>query len=81
MYACLLRVADIRERRRLQNGQEREGAAGRLDRVRVARDKGKIPQFQIGEFVLVAARVARAKFRVKFVLVAADGARAFMSND
>jgi hypothetical protein len=67
VQACWLRAAHIRERRRLQNGQERERAAGRLDRVRVARDKGKVPQFQIGEFVLVAAPVARAKFRVKWM--------------
>ena len=67
VQACWLRAATIRERRRQQNGQERERAAGRLDRVRVARAKGKVPQFQIGEFVLVAAPVARAKFRVKWI--------------
>ena len=67
VQACWLRTATIRKRWRQQNGQERERAAGRLDRVRVARDKGKIPQFQIGEFVLVAAPVARAKFRVKWM--------------
>ena len=49
VHACWLRAADIRERRRLQNGQERERAAGRLDQVRLAREKGKIPQFQLGE--------------------------------
>ena len=36
VQACWLRAANIRERRQLQNGQERERAAGRLDRVRVA---------------------------------------------
>ena len=35
--------------------------------MREARAKGKVPQFQIGEFVLVAAPVARAKFRVKWM--------------
>ena len=45
VHACWLRAADIRERRHLQNGQERERAAGRMDRVHVAREKGKIPQF------------------------------------
>jgi hypothetical protein len=44
VQTCWLRAAEVRERRRIQNGQERERAAGRLDRVRVARDKGKIPQ-------------------------------------
>jgi transposase InsO family protein len=67
VHACWLRAADIRERRRLQNGRERERAAGRLDRVRTAREKGKVPQFQLGEFVLVAAPVARAKFKVKWM--------------
>jgi hypothetical protein len=67
VQACWLRAADVRERRRIQNGQERERAAGRLDRVRAARDKGKVPQFQLGEFVLVAAPVARAKFKVKWM--------------
>ena len=33
----------------------------------MARDKGKIPQFELGEFVLVAAPVARAKFKVKWM--------------
>ena len=65
VQACWLGAAEIRERRRIQSGQERERAAGRLDRVRLARDKGKVPQFQlVGEFVLVAAPVARAKFTV-----------------
>ena len=67
VQACWLRAANIRERRQQQNGQERERAAGRLDRVRVAREEGKVPQFQIGEFLLVAAPVARAKFRVKWM--------------
>ena len=67
VQACWLRAAEICERRRLQNGQERERAAGRLDRVRVARDKGAVPQFQLGDFVLVAAPVARAKFRIKWM--------------
>jgi hypothetical protein len=67
VQACWLRAATIRERRRQQNVQERERAAGRLDRVREARAKGKVPQFQIGEFVLVAVPVARAKFRVKWM--------------
>ena len=35
--------------------------------MRVARNKGKVPQFQLGEFVLVAAPVARAKFKVKWM--------------
>ena len=34
VQACWLRAATVRERRRLLNGQERERAAGRLDRVR-----------------------------------------------
>jgi hypothetical protein len=40
VQACWLRAATIRERRRQQNVQERERAAGRLDRVREARAKG-----------------------------------------
>jgi hypothetical protein len=67
VQACWLRAAEIRERRRLQNGQERERAAGRLDRVRMAREKGKVPQFRLGEFVLVAAPIARAKFKIKWM--------------
>jgi hypothetical protein len=67
VQACWLRAATVRERRRLQNGQERERAAGRLDRVREARAQNKVPQFRIGEFVLVAAPVTRAKFRVKWM--------------
>ena len=67
VQACWLRAAEIRERRRVQNGQERDRAAGRLDRVCAARDKGKVPQFQLGEFVLVAAPVARAKFKIKWM--------------
>ena len=67
VQACWLRAATVRERRRLQNGQERERAAGRLDRVREARAENKVPQFRIDEFVLVAAPVARAKFRVKWM--------------
>ena len=67
VQACWLRAAEIRERRRLQNGRERKRAAGRLDRVRVACDKGAVPQFQLGEFVLVAAPVARAKFQIKWM--------------
>ena len=35
--------------------------------MRVARNKGKVPQFQLGEFVLVAAPVALAKFKVKWM--------------
>jgi hypothetical protein len=58
-----IRVRTARERRREQNVTERERAAGRESRVREARSAGKVPQFMVGEFVLVACPVSRNKLR------------------
>ena len=67
VQASWLRVAALREKRHEQNRQERERAAGRATRVRAARDAGKVPQFSIGEFVLITAAVPRSKLRVKWL--------------
>ena len=44
-----------------------ERAAGREQRVRTAREVGKVPQFAIGEFVLITAAVPRSKLRVRWL--------------
>ena len=67
MQASWLRVAALRERRHEQNAAERERAAGRAPRVRAARDAGKVPQFAIGEFVLITAALPRSKLRVRWL--------------
>jgi hypothetical protein len=58
-----VRVRTARERRREQNVAERERAAGRDTRVREARAANKVPQFAMGEFVLVSCPVSRNKLR------------------
>ena len=67
VQASWVRVAALRERRHEQNVAERERAAGREQRVRTAQDAGKIPQFAIGEFVLITAAVPRSKLRVRWL--------------
>ena len=67
MQASWLRVTALRERRHEQNAAERERAAARAPRVRAARDAGKVPQFAIGEFVLITAVVPRSKLRVRWL--------------
>lgn len=67
VQASWLRVAALRERRHGQNAAARERAAGRAPRVRAARDAGKVPQFAIGEFVLITAAVPRSKLRVRWL--------------
>ena len=58
-----VRVRTARERRRDQSVAERERATGRDTRVREARAAVKIPQFSLGEFVLVSCPVSRNKLR------------------
>ncbi len=67
VQASWLRVAALREKRHEQNRQERERAAGRAPRVRAAREAGKVPQFAVGEFVLISAAVPRSKLRVRWL--------------
>ena len=67
MHASWLRATEARAIRRQQNEDARERAAGRMPRVREARDARKVPQFVIGEFVLLACPTPRNKLRIKWL--------------